>query len=253
MSVRLYAMICGWLTLPLAAFLEGEDGEIHVPVPCYLIDHPKGKVLFDSGLSTAAWPDPAGYLERKASYIRMHFSPGEELTARLAEIEVDPGDVTHMVNSHLHFDHVGGNAQIPNAPVVIQRAEWRAGRDPDLIHANGYLTKDYDLGHDVREIDGEHDLFGDGAIVCLPTFGHTPGHQSLRVRLAAGDVVLAADACYLRRSLEEMHPPRTRHDREATLRSFRTLRALRDRGARIFYGHDPEFWDSVPKAPAEIV
>lgn len=245
-------MICGWLTLPLGAFLEGEEGEIRVPVPCFLIDHPKGLTLFDTGLSTAAWPDPAGYLGRKADYIRMHFAPGEELSARLAGIDVDPGRIDYIVNSHLHFDHVGGNAQVPNATVIIQRPEWQAGGDADLIQANGYLPRDYDLGHRIVEVTGEHDLFGDGSVVCIPTYGHTPGHQSLRVRLDSGEIVLAADACYLRHSLEHMHPPRTLHDREEMLRTFRMLRELQSGGARIFYGHDPEFWETVPLAPAII-
>jgi glyoxylase-like metal-dependent hydrolase (beta-lactamase superfamily II) len=96
-------------------------------------------------------------------------------------------------------------------------------------------------------------LFGDGSVSCLPTFGHTAGHQSLRVRLAGGDVVLTADACYLRRTLEELHLPPSMHDREAMLASIHRLRALRDAGARVIFGHDPDAWASVPQAPAEIV
>src|SRR5262249_6200593 len=125
-----------------------------------------------------------------------------------------------------------------------------AGRDPDARRANAYNTADYDLGHDVRAVDGEHDLFGDGRVVCLPTHGHTPGHQSLRVRLDDREIVLAADACYLRRTLETLHLPGVVHDPDAMLASLRRLRALRDAGARIVYGHDPDDWASVPQAPA---
>ena len=82
--------------------------------------------------------------------------------------------------------------------------------------------------------------------------GHTPGHQSLRVRPPAGDVVLTADACYLRRTLEELRLPTVVHDREAMLVSLRRLRALRDGGARLICGHDPECRASVPQAPGEI-
>src|SRR6185295_13469531 len=132
-----------------------------------------------------------------------------------------------------------GTACVPNARVVVQRREWQAGRDPDLSTANHFDRKNYDTGHDVLEIDGEHDLFGDGTVVCVPTYGHTPGHQSLRVRLDAGDVVLTSDACYLRRTLDTLHLPPIVHDRDAMTASLHRLRALRDGGARLIYGHDP--------------
>jgi glyoxylase-like metal-dependent hydrolase (beta-lactamase superfamily II) len=64
---------------------------------------------------------------------------------------------------------------------------------------------------------------------------------------------LCGDACYLRRSLEELRLPLVVHDREAMMESLVRLRMLRDRGARIFYGHDPEFWADVPQAPKQIL
>src|SRR5262249_12264040 len=152
---------------------------------------------------------------------------------RLATLDTDVGDIAFLVNSHLHYDHSGGNHQIPNARLVVQRPEWEAGHQPEAIAANYYQPQDYDLGHDILVVDGEHDLFGDGSVVCVPTYGHTPGHQALRVRCEHGDVVLAADACYLRRTLEELHLPGIVHDRDAMLRSLHALRALRAAGARI--------------------
>jgi len=251
-SVHLYALTCGWLTGSLGGFLEGEDGRLRVPVPCFLIDHPRGKVLFDSGLHVETQHDPAARLGWLAKLFDVEFRPGEEVAARLARIDVDAGAVDYLVNSHLHFDHVGGNAAIPNARLIVQRAEWQAGRDDDLVETNAYNPADYDLGHDVHQIDGEHDLFGDGTVVCIPTYGHTPGHQSLRVRLPQREIVLTGDACYLRRTLEEMHLPAVVHNREAMLGSLRRLRQLQAAGAEIFYGHDPEFWATVPQAPTKI-
>ena len=89
-------------------------------------------------------------------------------------------------------------------------------------------------------------------IVCVPTHGHTPGHQSLRVRLDSGAVVLTGDACYLRRTLEDLHLPNVVFDREQMLASLRALGVLAKGGDRIFFGHDPEFWASVPQAPVAI-
>ncbi len=126
--------------------------------------------------------------------------------------------------------------------------------DPDLARRCGFNRDDFDLGHEVVLADGEHDLFGDGRVVCIPTHGHTPGHQSLRLRLDGGEVVLAGDACYLRRSLDELRLPLENvvFDAEAMRASMLRLRALRDAGAAIFYGHDPEFWRTIPQAPKEV-
>jgi glyoxylase-like metal-dependent hydrolase (beta-lactamase superfamily II) len=250
--IRLRAMTCGWVTGSLGGFLEGETGELRVPVPSYLVEHAKGKVVFDSGLHVETRSDPGGRLGYKAKLFKVELPPGEDLAARLGAIGIDTREIRFLVNSHLHFDHVGGNALLPNATLVVQRLEWDAGHDERLAQANGYDPRDYDLGHDVLAIDGEHDLFGDGSIVCLPTHGHTPGHQSLMVRLPTGAVVLTADACYLKRTLDDLHLPRVVHDRETMLASLRRLRAMREAGVRIFYGHDPEFWATVPQAPAEI-
>ena len=252
MTVRLYAMNCGWQTGPLGNFLAGESGRIRVPTPCYLVEHPRGRVLFDSGMHLDCQTDPAARLGVIARVYDVDCRPGDEVRARLATLDVDAGAVTYLVNSHLHYDHTGGNHQIPNARLVVQRREWEAGHTEDGIAANYYQPQDYDLGHDVLMVDGEHDLFGDGSVVCLPTFGHTPGHQSLRVRSECGTVILAADACYLRRTLETLHLPGIVHEPEAMRRSLEALRALRAAGAQIFFGHDPEFWDGVPQAPAAV-
>jgi glyoxylase-like metal-dependent hydrolase (beta-lactamase superfamily II) len=245
-------MTCGWLHGPLGNFLAGLPGEIRVPVPSFLIEHPKGLALFDTGMHPQTQHDPVARLGGITKIFRVEFAAGEEVSARLAALEVDAARVRHLINSHLHFDHTGGNAQVPNAQLVVQRREWDAGRDADQIRRQFYNPNDYDLGHDVLAVDGEHDLFGDGRVICLPTHGHTPGHQSLRVQLDSGPVVLTADACYLRRTIDELHLPAVVDDPAAMRRSLQHLRALRDAGARIIYGHDPEAWAAVPQAPAAM-
>src|SRR5882672_6914637 len=77
-----------------------------------------------------------------------------------------------------------------------------------------------------------YDVFGDGSVVCLPTHGHTPGHQSLRLRLDSGEIVPAADACYFCQTLRERRLPRYMHDREAMLVSLDRLEGLERSGAR---------------------
>ena len=119
--------------------------------------------------------------------------------------------------------------------MLVQRREWEAGMDPETAARRGFNPRDFDLGHKLRLVDGEHDVFGDGSVVCLPTYGHTPGHQSLRLRLGDGEVVFAADACYFCQTLRERRLPRNMYDREAMLASLDRLEALERSGARIFW------------------
>jgi N-acyl homoserine lactone hydrolase len=221
MPVKLFALTCGTLTGEFAHLMEGGEGDITVPIPVFLIEHPKGRALFDTGLHPDCQHDPAGRLGRRlAGLFKIGFRPGEEVSARLEAIDRDPGKIDLVINSHFHFDHVGGNALIPNATMLVQRREWEAGMDPDSAARREFNPRDFDLGHKLRLIDGEHDVFGDGRVTCLPTHGHTPGHQSLRLRLDSGEIVLAADSCYFCRTLRERRLPRFAYDREAMLASL---------------------------------
>jgi N-acyl homoserine lactone hydrolase len=253
-TLRLYAFTCGHLTGDFSRLMEGGEGRIRLPIPAYLIEHPKGTALFDTGMHPDCQHDPAGRLgERTAGLFEFDFSPGEEISARLEAFDRDPAKIDLVINSHFHFDHVGGNALIPNATMVVHRREWDTGMDSDSAAKRGFNPRDFDLGHKLRLVDGEHDVFGDGSVVCLPTHGHTPGHQSLKLRLPGGDIVLAADSCYFCRTLRERRLPRFAYDHEMMLASLDRLEALEQGGARIFFGHDPEFWATIPQAPQAVV
>ena len=254
MTIKLYAFTCGTVTGESGRLMEGGEGDITLPIPVYLIEHPKGRALFDTGLHPDCQHSPAERLgTRLTELFRIAFAPGEEVSARLTAIGRDPGKIDLLINSHFHFDHVGGNALIPNATMLVQRREWDAGMDAETAARHGYNPRDFDLGHKLRLVDGEHDVFGDGSVVCLPTHGHTPGHQSLKVRLDGGEVVLTADCCYFCQTLRERRLPAMVHDRNQFLASLDKLEVLEQAGARLFFGHDPEFWKTVPQAPALIV
>ena len=163
---------------------------------------------------------------------------------RLRALEVDPADIQWIVNSHLHLDHAGGNHLLPNATIVIQDSEWEfgfSGKD------SAYATEDFDTGQPVKRITGEHDLYGDGSVILFPTPGHTPGHQSARVLTATGEAVLAGDCCNFRRSLDEMRMPDQVYNADHYRGSLSKLSDLRRAGAKIFFGHDPDFWVTVPQ------
>jgi glyoxylase-like metal-dependent hydrolase (beta-lactamase superfamily II) len=168
-------------------------------------------------------------------------SPEETVTRSLERLDIDPTTVRFAVLSHLHFDHTGGLAELPNATVVVQAREWNAGHDDKLSARYGLPQRFFDHGHKVHLIDGEHDLFGDGSVQILPSFGHTPGHQSMHVRAESGDYILTADACYNCRSAQTREFPEY-SDAPAMNKSLDALLARRGAATVMIYGHDADQW-----------
>jgi len=246
-GLKLIAFTCGLFQSTKSFFISGDGNEIvKSPIPAYLIDHPKGLALFDTGLNLRFRRQAED--ELGADEQGFIIDESMEIAARLRAIGVDPGKIRWIVNSHFHADHCGGNVGIPNATIVIQSKELAAARACEIPML--YSKADYDHGHPILAIDGEHDLFGDGTVLVFPTLGHTPGHQSVRVKLPDGDVVLTGDCCYLKRNMDELVVPELNVDREQSIETLKMLRSMRDHGVRIFYGHDREFWKSVPQGVA---
>jgi N-acyl homoserine lactone hydrolase len=131
MSVQLFALTCGHLAGDLGYLIEGGEGRAELPIPAYLIERPKGAVLFDTGMHPDCQRDPTARVgARVADLFSFDYRPGEEISARLQAIDRDPERIDVIVNSHFHFDHVGGNALIPNAVMVVQKREWETGWTP---------------------------------------------------------------------------------------------------------------------------
>jgi glyoxylase-like metal-dependent hydrolase (beta-lactamase superfamily II) len=227
----------GWLDTELAGLLEGAEGRIRIPVLSYLVEHPRGRLVFDTGLHPDLRDDPGGRIGWLAEHFISELAAGTAVHERLASLDVEPDMI---VCSHLHFDHCGGNACLGDVPVLVQRAEWESARSAGS--RSGYVDADLDTGQEMRLLDGGHDVFGDGTVVCVPTPGHTAGHQSLRVRTAEREVLLVGDACYFRRSLETSRLPLFGHDKDEQLRTFDRLRALEATGTHLVFGHDPDQW-----------
>lgn len=249
MTAKIYAFECGQLTMPLAIFFDGKpEGTMRAPIPSFLIEHKNGLVVFDTGLSERTLSDPVGYLgERLARVTQVHLGENETIEARLEAVDRDIRRIDYVVNSHLHFDHCGCNGKVCNACVIVQQREWDWATQDEA--QGGYIRDDYETGQEIKTIDGEFDIFGDGSVVCFPSYGHTPGHQSLKVQTDSGEFILTGDACYLKKTLDEMALPGVMFDRQQTIQSLKVFKQLQANGATIIYGHDPEFWPSVPKAP----
>jgi N-acyl homoserine lactone hydrolase len=252
MTVNLFAFTCGSITLPRASFLEGESGKFTVPVPAYLIVHEQGNVLFDTGMHVRIRQEKERLLGPLAATQDIDFPDGADIASHLARLGVAAGDIRFVVNSHLHYDHCGGNGFFPNATMVVHAKEWHAAHVKKMQDAGAYNPVHFECMTKVMETAGEADLFGDGSTVVFPTPGHTPGHQSLRLRLVSGNVLLAADCCYLKQTLDNLHLPDFSYNRGQMLETLHLLRHMQSQGARIFYGHDPQFWKTVPQAPEKV-
>ncbi len=235
MAPTITALDCGSLRQQERVLLDGGSRDIiEIPVPSWLVRHQNGTVVFDTGLhpSLADGSESLGAMSRLFETV---VTAGGTVGPRLAEHDVDPSGALTVVLSHCHFDHAGGLCELPNARLIVQQAEWAAALDGADA---GYIVEMYDLGHDVLQIDGTHDIFGDGTVVCLPTPGHTCGHQSLQVHTANGTVILAADACYFSRTLEDGMLPPFSYDFDQQRASLALLRREQAAGTRIVPGHD---------------
>lgn len=226
----------GWMTAPAALWRRDEDFEtrVRLPVPAYVVETDSERVLIDTGLHPGACADAATFYGRPETMGFFSF----ELDRPVHE-QVDSATISRIVLTHLHWDHAGGLSLLPsNIPIVVQRREWEAGRDSAAIERNFFFPRDY--GDDEREVvlvDGDHDLLGDGSIELLLTPGHTPGHQSVRV---GEDLILGADVAYFASALDDQRFPPFGDDHAEQGRSAERLRALRDAGARVVPGHDPD-------------
>jgi N-acyl homoserine lactone hydrolase len=239
-TITLTPFTCGWLTLPVSFLLGGQPGEVIVPVTAYLLEHPSGKAVFDTGLGPR-FARPTG----ETCSGPVDLEEDALIDARLRAIGVDPMQISSILSSHLHADHAGGNALLPAASVIVQQAEWeQAGTSTD----GAYHAPEFDTGQPIVAVTDEYDVFGDGSVVLVPTPGHTAGHQSARVRTSGGEVILAGDACPVRRSLDELLVPDHGHDLRRYRQSLEWFRARQRAGARIAFSHDPDFWATVPQA-----
>lgn len=159
------------------ADLTGDGHPQVVPILAYYIAHPDGGILFDAGVAPLDAETEA--------YYRPHRIP---LLEALEAVDRALADVRVVVPCHLHFDHVGNMSQLVGRPVVVQRLEHEAAKEPRYTIEG--LAEDDTIAWEL--IDGEEELME--GVRILPTPGHTIGHQSLIVRAEEGSMVLAGQA-----------------------------------------------------------
>jgi glyoxylase-like metal-dependent hydrolase (beta-lactamase superfamily II) len=181
-------------------------------------------------------------------------SEAQHCEAQLRELGVDPDEVTHIVQTHLHIDHTGALGHFQNAVVVAHAREREAAFAAGDPVESGYVRADYDRPElRWQTVEGDTDLFGDGLIRLIETPGHAAGHMSLLIHLAeTGPVLITADASDNLAQWEGRAHVRALYSREAAARSLRRLHEIADdTAATVVFGHDPENWARVhaPEGP----
>jgi 4-pyridoxolactonase len=258
-TTKVYLLDFGSMALDghMIYWMHGPSGPIRFPVYGVFIDHKDGKFLFDTGFDKgfidSMIPGNAIQTERQTV-------PGQ-----LDLLGLRPDEITHVINSHYHVDHVGGNKFCRHATTVCHKCELEAATNPQVFEARGYA--DLSFAPNLRsapDVTSYADdiytpkfetLTGDQEIAkgvhLFETPGHTPGHYSLMVELAGRRPMLfAGDACYTARSLEENIISGAHVDVKQTYGSLQRLRDLAAKhDAELFYSHDADAWARWQPSP----
>lgn len=251
--MRLYALHCGGDMMDMALFdpFDPNAGtKVYNPYFMYVVTHPQGTVLFDSGAHPDLGTNPESRLGEAAADFDMRLTADDRVEGCLARIGMTPQDIDLVIQSHLHFDHAGGLAWLTHAPVLVQREELAFARNPPVYQELIYVQADFGMDLTWREVDGDHDVFGDGRVTVISTPGHTRGHQSLLVRLEGETVFLLADAAYLIDKMRSRSLPGILWSPDAIISSWDRIEELeRGEDALLLTTHALDYETSVKMAP----
>ena len=263
-DIKLYAFSSGALTIGKGVLQNNAPmtPEIQIPVGFYVVRHPKGNVVFDTGNNDKIITDPSYWGEFFKSLKPVN-TPDVAIDAQLQKIGLKPDDITYVVVSHLHLDHGGNVGKFPKSTIVAQKAEIQNAFWPEPGTGGPYMIGDVlplrapnnDMPNAVKmlQLDGDRDLFGDGTVVVKRAVGHTPGSQMMTVRLKnKGPVILTGDNVYFRENVEKNLPPNIvlAYSPSGILNAYEWIRyMMATEKADFMTAHDPDAYKAMKKAP----
>jgi N-acyl homoserine lactone hydrolase len=253
---RMYVLECGESRTPdvSANWSPGVDVGVarEFSDNCYLIVHGDRLFLWDSGISDAIAAKPEGVT---AANGLLTLWVRKTLASQLEALGVSPTAITDVAFSHFHSDHVGNANLFTAARLYVQESEYEAafGPDPGKFNFNPALYGKLQ-DNPVVKLGGDFDVFADGSVVIISTPGHTPGHQSLLVRLPGrGPVVLSGDMVHFEKNWVNRTIPARNFNKEQTAQSMEKVAALLAReNATLWINHDKAQSAAIPKAPAAV-
>lgn len=173
------------------------------------------------------------------------------MLSQLQEIGVEPKEVTYFAPSHLHLDHSGNANYFAHSKLLMQQSEYRVAFSKDAANYGFYISH-YSALEDAKHIvlKGDHDVFGDGSTIILSTPGHSPGHQSLYIKLPeTGPVILSGDLYHFEENRTNYGIP-VWNDKKLTIQSFARIDNILDNtSAALWIQHDPEEAKSKRMSP----
>jgi 4-pyridoxolactonase len=243
--VKIYLLDNGSLVIDHAQLMWNIGGGTPVRIPSYglLIEHDDGLFLFDTGFDL-------DHTNAVLPFELPEQTPEQTIPAQLAHCGYKPSDMKTLVNSHLHFDHVGGNKHLPDATVVVHEQELEQARNCQPFERFGYSDRSWDHeGAAFRTISGDVELAR--GLQLFETPGHTIGHYSLLVTPDSGrPLVFAFDVVYTAEALEKGVQPGFHYDPVAGVRSIERVRQVaEEHEADIFFSHDMDAWNGYKHAP----
>ena len=243
---RIWLLDSGSLVIDRAHIMWNiEPGNpVRFPVYSVLVEHSDGLFLYDSGFDK-------GTVEEFLPFELPEQTDEQTLPAQLEKCGFATSDVSAVINSHLHFDHVGGQRHLPDAVTWVGKEELRHALVPEPFERLGYADKVFHRPDSAyRWLEGETIDFADG-ITLLFTPGHTVGHYSMLIeREGQRPILFCADVTYTRETWEKELISGFHNDPTANYVSVRKLKQLASRtDAEVFFTHDMEAWNSYKHAP----
>lgn len=213
--------------LAVTGFLRSKKKKMELPVSCYLIEHPKGKILIDSGWdSKYAKEKPNVFLNSISKPI---IKDGESIDCKLKEIGVAPSDIDCIYFSHMDFDHTSGLRLVKNAKhIMAAREEIEDSRKylyryvKSTWHFTDIESFEYKQTG-IGPVGRSYDVFHDGSVLLINTSGHSHGHFSVKISVAEKYVILAGDAVYTQKSIKKQIIPGFTVDRGLAEKSVKWI------------------------------
>lgn len=228
-----------------------EARDIKIPINMWIIDHPKGLVLFDTGNNVAISDGQCKthWTAGLCDFLKPDQKRDDVIDRQLQRLGYTVDDVKIVITSHSHLDHIGNIEMFPNAIHVLQKKELYQAWWPEKFQRTGaHVLADYDDARDFTylELHGDYDLFGDGTLIILSTPGHTLGHQSVKLQLPeTGTVILTGDAIWMEENLEG-YPAGLNYSILDYTKSIDRLKMMRDiEGAKLWFGHSMKQYEAM--------